>query len=82
MALFPPYQADPAAVYEAAADTEAKVKPLASLRGALKSQHAQALAATEGTLSAAERCARTGHPGPRVCLAERRVRGWLHPPVG
>lgn len=51
MALFPPYQADPAAVHQAASDTEAKVRPLSSLRGALESQHAQALAATGGTLT-------------------------------
>lgn len=33
MGLFAHYQADPASVYTAAADTEARVKPLASLRG-------------------------------------------------
>lgn len=50
MGLFAHYQADPASVYRAAADTEAKVKPLASLRGAVKSQHAHAAAATSGVL--------------------------------
>lgn len=44
MGLFPRYQADPAGVYEAASQTEANVRPLASLRGAINSQHAQAVA--------------------------------------
>jgi hypothetical protein len=50
MGLFPHYQADPASVYQAAAETEAKAKPIASLRGAVKSQHAQAAASTSGVL--------------------------------
>ena len=50
MGLFPRYRADPAGVYEAASHTEANVRPLASLRGAISSQHAQAVAATSGML--------------------------------
>ncbi|MBA2774852.1 MAG: hypothetical protein H0U36_12530 [Nocardioidaceae bacterium] len=45
MGLFPHYQATPGAVYEAAAQTEAKAKPIASTRGAVLSRHAHAMAA-------------------------------------
>ena len=50
MGLFPHYQADPAGVYAAAGDAEAKAKPIASVRGAVLSRHAHAVAVTSGSL--------------------------------
>ncbi len=50
MALFRHYKATPSSVYESAAQTEAKAKPIASTRGAVLSRHAHAVAATSGVL--------------------------------
>lgn len=50
MALFLPYRATPGAVYAAAETIETTVKPIRSLRGAVLSRHAQAVAHTTGSL--------------------------------
>ncbi len=50
MGLFPHYQATPGAVYDAAEQTEAQAKPVGSMRGAVLSRHAHAVAAASGIL--------------------------------
>ena len=50
MALFPHYRATPEAVLAAADAIEKAVSPIRSLRGAVLSRHAQAVAATSGML--------------------------------
>ncbi len=69
MALFPHYRATPGSVFDAAEQIETTVKPIRSLRGAVLSRHAQAVAATAGSLQTplSQADQQTVHSAESIC---------------